>query len=58
MKKKTPRLLGVAGLLLMSAGCAGVGDLTGGVGPLLSLAFYAALMALPFVIAYYTWYRD
>ena len=58
MKDNSLRFLGVAGILLMSAGCETVGGLTSGIGPLLNLAFYAALIALPFVGAYYTWYRD
>ena len=50
--------LGVVLLLISGAGCASVGEAASGVGSLFNLAFYLALIALPFALGYYTWYRD
>ena len=58
MKKKPLPFLGITGLLLVSSGCASSGGITSAVGPLLNMAFYAALLALPFLLSYYLYYRD
>ena len=58
MKKSRLRYIGLAVVPLACAGCASVGGAAGAVGPLLNLAFYAALIALPFVASYYLWYKD